>query len=375
MEILILIFAISLILNFIVRIIESSKKRDSNKSDVDNIPINRKLYPIDKEEKEPIKPVSNNTDPIEITSAEKTTTSIKQSIGNEETRIVNFREEIVSQDTKYFTPVTTGESEFYKEKLQDPRWIEKRNKIRQRDKYVCQHCFNIKSLSSLDELDKYMDDYSEKDGSKIAQAVKQEFKYYIKKSINKNGPCTVIFEKRWIQKFQLYQYLLYDQIYHTLKNGKSCVGYLYSNKEITPELINIQHITLDEKIPFKKKEGFGETQSLLLTYSPKATTCGQLLLRALFPLEVYGLEYNGVGQLSLDEYSIFFPLYNLNKFKEVLEVHHITYPISGVPWDIKDEYLETLCHACHIAKHKELKKLYIASIKIRNGLCLPPPHH
>lgn len=113
----------------------------------------------------------------------------------------------------------------------------------------------------------------------------------------------------------------------------------------------------------------------MVTYSPEATTYGQLLLRALFPLKICGLEYNGVGQLSLDEYSIFFPLYNLNKFKEVLEVHHITYPISGVPWDIKDEYLETLCHSCHIAKHKELKKLYIASIKIRNGLCLPPPHH
>lgn len=356
MGILICIFVIVLALDFTIQIINNRKKeshnnQNLNKSSIENIQPNKKSNPNDDKEKESIKPVSDNTDSIEVSSVEETTTSINQSIDNEETRTVSLIEELISQETKYVIPVTTGESEFYKEKLQDPRWIEKRNKIKQRDKYVCQHCLNIKSLSSLDELDKYMDDYSEKNGSKIAQVVKQEFKHYIEKNINENGDCAIIFEKeRWIQKYQLYQYSLYNQLNYILGWKKSS-GYLYSNKDITPELISIRHITLTEKIPFKKKDGFGETQSLLIIYSPEATTCGQLLLRALFPLEVDGLEYNGVGQLSLDEYSIFFPLYNLNKFKETLEVHHTKYTQSGFPWDIDDKFLITLCHSCHMKEH------------------------
>lgn len=340
MEILICIFVIVLALDFIIQMINNRKKESSNnhnlnESCIENIQSNKKSNPNDDKEEEPTKPVSDNTVPIE----------------SEDTREVSLIEGLISQETKYVIPATTGESEFYKEKLQDYRWIEKRNKIKQRDKYVCQHCLNIKSLSSLDELDKFMDDYSEKDGSKIAQVVKQEFKHYIERNINRNGDCAVIFKRKWIPKYQLYQYSLYNQLDYTLGNTKSFCGYLYSNKEITPELISMRHITLTEKIPFKKKDGFGETQSLLVIHSPEATTCGQLLLRALFPLEVYGLEYNGVGQLSLDEYSIFFPLHNLNKFKETLEVHHTKYSQSGLPWDIDDKLLITLCHSCHMDEH------------------------
>lgn len=326
---------------------KSGNNQDLNKSHIDDIQSNKESDSKNDEKKEQMKPISDNTTPTDMFSAEESTTSII----HEEVKVVNLIERPVTQETKYVIPATTGESEFYKEKLQDHRWIEKRNKIKQRDKYVCQHCLNIKSLSFLDELDKFMNDYSEKDGSKIAQVVKQEFKHYIERNINRNGDCAVIFKRKWIPKYQLYQYSLYNQLDYTLGNIKNFCGYLYSNKEITPELISMRHITLTEKIPFKKKEGFGETQSLLVTYSPESTTCGQLLLRALFPLEVYGLEYNGVGQLSLDEYSIFFPLYNLNRFKETLEVHHTGYPQSGLPWDVDDKHLITLCHSCHMKEH------------------------
>ena len=157
-------------------------------------------------------------------------------------------------------------------------------------------------------------------------------------------------ERKWIPKYQLYQHFAYYGNIFVYGNDGG-YGYLYNDKDITFKVIIKQCITLPEKIPFKKKDGFGETQSLLVTYSPEATTCGQILLRALFPLKVYGLEYNGVGQLSLDEYSIFFPLYNLNRFKEALEVHHTKYPQSGLPWDIDDKHLITLCHSCHMKEH------------------------
>jgi len=51
---------------------------------------------------------------------------------------------------------TTGESEQYQKKLQEPKWIEIRNNILARDKHVCQHCRNciedIVLLNSISEL-------------------------------------------------------------------------------------------------------------------------------------------------------------------------------------------------------------------------------
>lgn len=352
------IIVIVLILAFKIYLQNNRKKRsldnqNLSKPHINNIQSNKESDSNNNEEKEQIKPISNNTTSTEIFSAKESTTSIIL----EEVKVTNIIEELVTHESKYVIPATTGESEFYKEKLQDHRWIEKRNKIRQRDKYVCQHCLNIKSLSSLDELDKYMDDYTEKDGSKIAQAVKQIFRER-EQQIDKNE-CTNMYKnyyediskRTYIFKHHLYQYSLYDSIFDNMSSGTGGYGYLYCDANVTFKSIISKHIKLTVKIPCKNKDRLGETQSLLITYSPEATTCGQLLLRALFPLKVCGLEYNGVGQLSLDEYSIFFPLYNLNKFKEALEVHHTTYPQSRLPWDINDECLITLCHSCHMAEH------------------------
>lgn len=347
-------------LKSIIRVISNRKEPIStnqklNKSCVDNIQPDKESDSNNEKVNEPIKTVSDNATIIEITSIKGSTISIDQLIEYKETIATHPIESPASQDSKYLIPVTTGESEFYKEKLQDPRWIEKRDEIRKRDKNMCQHCFNIKSLSSLDELDKYMDDYSEEKRSQIAEAIKYIFRErdkYIDKSIYENikTKCHEIpEEKKWISKYQLYQHFAYYGDLYACYSGRG-YGYVYS-EDITFKAIIKQCITLPEQIPYKKKEGFGETQSLLVTYSPGATTCGQLLLRALFPLEVYGLEYNGVGQLSLDEYSIFFPLYNLNRFKETLEVHHTEYPQSGLPWDVDDKHLITLCHSCHMKEH------------------------
>lgn len=359
MRILVLcIIAIVLILGFKIYLRNNRKKESVNnqglsKPHIADMQSNQESISNNDEEKVQIKPISDNNTPTEIFSTEESTTSIT----HEEVKVANLVEELVTQETKYVIPVTTGESEFYKEKLQDPRWIEKRNKIKQRDKYVCQHCLNIKSLSSLDELDKYMDDYSEEDGSKIAQVIKEVFKER-EQQIDKNECINIgkdyyedLSKRTYIIKHHLYQYSMYDSIFDNMNSGTGGYGYLYCDTNVTFKSIISKHITLNEKIPFKKKDKFGETQSLLVTYSPEATTCGQLLLRALFPLKVNGLEYNGVGQLSLDEYSIFFPLYNLNRFKDALEVHHTKYPQSGLPWDIDDELLTTLCHSCHMKEH------------------------
>ena len=349
-------------LKSIIRVISNRKEpictnQYLNKSYGDNIQLNKEESNSNNEKvNKPIKSVSDNTTLIEMSSIKGSTISIDQLIDYKETTAIHPIEFLTSQDSKYFIPITTGESEFYKEKLQDSRWIEKRNEIRIRDKNMCQHCLNIKSLSSLDELDKYMDDYSEEKGSKIEKAIKYIFlerdKYIDKTRYEsmKTKYYEISEERKWIPKYQLYQHFAYYGNIFVYGNDGG-YGYLYNDKDITFKVIIKQCITLPEKIPFKKKDGFGETQSLLVTYSPEATTCGQILLRALFPLKVYGLEYNGVGQLSLDEYSIFFPLYNLNRFKDTLEVHHTRYPQSGLPWDIDDKHLITLCHSCHMKEH------------------------
>lgn len=63
----------------------------------------------------------------------------------------------LSTEDKHESVVTTGESELYKEKLNDPRWKEVRDKIKKRDHWSCQHCFNTKKMDSLDKLFDYVD--------------------------------------------------------------------------------------------------------------------------------------------------------------------------------------------------------------------------
>ena len=47
---------------------------------------------------------------------------------------------------------TTGESTIYKEKLKDIRWLRLSDRIKKRDHYCCQHCFNIQQLRHINDL-------------------------------------------------------------------------------------------------------------------------------------------------------------------------------------------------------------------------------
>lgn len=195
--------------------------------------------------------------------------------------------------------------------------------------------------------------------SKIIEVAKQVFngEYQTMKNLDSPEKDGYFVLDKKNTKLNLNQYYYrYSDLFDRM--GKTPYGYLYSDKE---EISNIQikreEILLSEAIPYKKKEGIGWTKTLLMIHSPEATTHGQILLRSLFRTygDIYVSEYTVVGQLSLDEYSIFFPLYNLNKFKEQIDVHHLKYGKKEEPWNVPNDDLITLCHSCHMAEHDRLK--------------------
>ena len=72
-------------------------------------------------------------------------------------------------------------------------------------------------------------------------------------------------------------------------------------------------------------------------------------------VDYYLGSYRGKGILTYNQYSIVFPLYKLDS-KQSLDVHHKVYRAKNgeliEPWQYDNSDLETLCHCCHIEKHK-----------------------
>lgn len=119
-------------------------------------------------------------------------------ITNEEKILSYFYERCNREDLGILR--TTGENSLYKKKLRDKRWIEKREKIRKRDRYRCQYCHNIYVLKDINELYEIVD--FEEIASCVIDVYKQIQKNEIKFEVDKDLKFNQ--ESYYIPKYNLW---------------------------------------------------------------------------------------------------------------------------------------------------------------------------
>ena len=259
-------------------------------------------------------------------------------------QIVNSIENILEPSIK------TGSNDVYKELLSDQRWIDKSNEIKRRDASICTKCYNSIILNNISDLRPYL--RSERDFEKIKELFPYKPTNLDSKGVNRNDH---IVTHGYIPSIGLW---IYD-IMHTSKDIKETdyKGILFSNKEILTDnckwAVNIYN-SINPSIPDYK----GINRYLYWQYCESGNTDNKLILSHCVSVDkepYYPWDYRGIGILTYNQYSIIFPLYQLNTVN--LEVHHKVYKkINGEyikPWEYENDELETLCHSCHQQKHIE----------------------
>ena len=133
-------------------------------------------------------------------------------ITNEEKILSYFYERCNREDLGILR--TTGENSLYKKKLRDKRWIEKREKIRKRDRYRCQYCHNIYVLKDINELYEIVD--FEEIASCVIDVYKQIQKNEIKFEVDKEE-----YNKDVEENHVISQDPTYFEKYHSVKQGST----------------------------------------------------------------------------------------------------------------------------------------------------------
>ena len=248
------------------------------------------------------------------------------------------------------TTITTGKNELYKEKLNNPIWKIKCEKIKKRDHYQCVKCNNfIKELDDFDDIKNYIDSLE------IYEHAKELFENRTKKIITTHTVSSLKVKYRlqsgiYLSELGTYPinnpYGVFNQILITAHEPKQ------------PFLIKYASIETSKWFPYKGKESESKfTNKLGLQFSEIGNTNNKYILT--WKLDYggpgyYPLDFRGQGVLAYNQYSIIFPLYQLN---EALEVHHKIYKkkceIFIEPWEYDSADLETLCHVCHMNAHKK----------------------
>lgn len=286
-----------------------------------------------------------------------------------------------SIDTKHIgNPLlsnTTGENEFYKQYLKDPRWINKRNQIIKRDHYICQNCHNMYKLSTLEDL-KQIVNFPEvaNEVIQIFQHIKDrnwelrqiiDFPETTNEFIQTIGHINItqVILKRVSTK-DLYPYYIQDlNIYlQSMRIAISLDHYncyplsLYNistNPNVPKQTVTFYDINCSSIRFLKRDENISKTDHVYLQFIPDNSTNNEWYLIPLFNYIIKS-DYKGQALLIYNEYGIIFPLYKLSCVNN-LEVHHKAYP-SRLPWEVNDNLLITLCHKCHKQIHQNQKHSY-----------------
>ena len=236
-----------------------------------------------------------------------------------------------------------GESEYYKEKLKDERWIEKSNEIKKRDKYLCQHCFGIIELERIDEISKYVD-YPE-----VAEVIidifdnKDKYIENLGQLKHKHYGTMPVIGSGLILNF-----IIEDSLF-----ARDSVE-LFAKKDLFNKdvLGKLTYSVQPKYFRYNKNEPDKRTNIIGLEYFRLGDTDGKIIIRHRNWYKK-DLDYAKQCVLSQDGFSIIYPLCNLNT--SPLNVHHKAYCEGKEPWESPDEDLITLCEVCHKAEHKRLE--------------------
>lgn len=293
-------------------------------------------------------------------------------------QIINSIENILEPSIK------TGSNDVYKELLSDQRWIDKSNEIKRRDFYTCTRCYNSIVLNNIIQLKEYL--LKGNNRTEYVENIKtfnticrkwtptpsilnedipeygDDFKCENSKIVPIRKKCikemkAAIISHGYIPSLKLYLYE-YNYNIHTppfpIKvTVKTIKGIFFSNQLLsTNESIWYWGPYKDQVKDYKNKD-----RTLYWQYCKIGNTNNKFVLSHCCSDDgdYYHGAYRGIGILTYNQYSIIFPLFQLNTVN--LEVHHKVYKkINGEyikPWEYENDELETLCHSCHQQKHIE----------------------
>lgn len=255
---------------------------------------------------------------------------------------------------------TTGENEFYKAKLKDPRWIELSKKIKARDHNRCVECGSdggeIIILNSIEEL-KPLVDFPE-----VYEAVKEIYDNRLLFNFNSieqrfsgyiHGFSDIYDFVSRNSIYQLQDKYLYTFVSNTSVLNKNIIKFISNTLKVDRVQCNI--IKFEKYLRYFKADRITSiTLSMGLLYIIEGHTDNQLILRqSEYEYDTNIVVFGGQGILTYNGLSIIFPLYSLGK-KKSLDVHHTVYYLDKEPWDFEEPYSEltTLCHKCHMEAHK-----------------------
>lgn len=313
----VVVFSIIIIASIYIYSNINRKEKGRQIKDVSVTPTNENLSVDDKQAPESIisiiQPITENT--VELKNIELTVKTIR-----------------------YIR--TTGQDEYYREKLLNQNWISKVEKIKNRDGYQCQQCYGLTLLDKIEEIKNYVD-YPE-----VGEVVIDVFnnKELYSKSHNyeyKVDSCKVngIFHITELSGTDIWAPSeKIDLLTTSPLNEEDICGYSsYINVSTSSFRYNV-------KDPSKK------TNSIGIIYFIKGNTNNQLVLRNV---EWYkaGLPYAKQGILTFNGFSIVYPLLTIKK--KYLNVHHLAYYEDLEPWECPENELITLCHRCHIKAHEK----------------------
>ncbi|MCL1615974.1 HNH endonuclease [Bacteroides sp. ET71] len=293
-------------------------------------------------------------------------------------QIVNSIENVLEPSIK------TGSNDVYKELLSDQRWIDKSNEIKRRDFYTCTRCYNSIVLNDIIQLKEYLlkgnnrTEYVENIKTfnticrkwtptpsilnKDIPEYEYGFKYESSKIVPIKEQCmrkmrSSIISHGYIPSLKLYLYE-YNYYIHTTpflikETVKTIKGIFFSNQLLSTNESMWYWGPYNDEV----KDYYNKKRTLYWQYSENGNTNDKFVLSHCVSEEgdYYHGAYRGIGILSYNQYSIIFPLYQLNTVN--LEVHHKVYKKKNgeyiKPWEYENDELETLCYSCHQQKHIE----------------------
>lgn len=255
--------------------------------------------------------------------------------------------------------ITSGTNEVYKDKLNAVEWKKKCEEIKRRDNYRCVNCQNqvLIELDGIDDLEIYLGEIELKNFGIIKNVFQQRENIF-----NDRTGLTVHEEHELITKEKRSSLDDYGLFLYEMKKNIPCPfaplekRVLISTKEIESlgEFVNQLYVV---KIPVYyggKDYKLKSDNIVTLQFNELSDTGNRCFLYRCFAWYYPG-SYLGQGILAYNQYSIIFPLYSLD-FKQSLDVHHKVYRKKNgqiiEPWEYDDKDLETLCHSCHLKKHK-----------------------
>ena len=252
--------------------------------------------------------------------------------------------------------MVVGTNEVYKDKLNAVEWKRKCDEIKRRDNYQCVNCQNqaLIELDGVDDLKRYLGEIELKNFETI-QNVFQRRKTIINIGKSRLEKCKLL-QYRFIDICNLYLYEMeYTPCFSLYVPREKRI--LISTKKIESleEIVN-RCLVVDVATPvfYGGKDYKPKTdKTITLQFNELGDTDNRYMLYHCFAY--YPGSYLGQGILTYNQYSIVFPLYSLD-CKESLDVHHKVYRKKNgqfiEPWEYENNDLETLCHGCHLKKHK-----------------------